>query len=605
MAIKQLELLSPAKNLECGIAAINCGADAVYIGSPKYGARAAAGNSISDIEKLVIYAHKYWAKVYVTLNTIIYDEELDDVKQLINKLYESGVDALIFQDMSLLQMDIPPIPLFASTQTHNYEIERIKLLDASGVRRIILARELSLEQISKIHKNVDAELEFFVHGALCVSMSGQCYMSAAMLGRSANRGECAQPCRLKYNLIDSDNKIIIKDKHLLSLHDFNLSAYLNDLILAGISSFKIEGRLKDIGYVKNITAYYRNKIDGIIESNSSLSKSSTGKSEIHFTPDPEKSFNRGFTDYFINGKGLDLASLDTPKSLGQYLGKVSKINNIFFTVETDKNIVNGDGLCFFDDDSTLTGMNVSCVESNNVFTDKPVNLKIGAKIYRNYDHTFENELKKESIRKIKVTVKIDESENGVLISATDEDGISVDINETIEKVAAVNKKMALENILKQFSKSGDTIFKVENVTVNIKKPIFIPLKLLNQFRRNFLLKLENRRIEKHIIEKRKSRKSIPQSVQSKLDYKTNITNIRSKEFYANLGAIEIEDGFELQTNNTDKILMNCKYCIKDELGLCNPDNSSRFKEPFYLVNNNKKYRLIFDCDKCEMKLILS
>lgn len=605
MTLKRLELLSPAKNLETGIAAINCGADAVYIGSPKFGARAAAGNSLSDIEKLVNYAHKYWSKVYVTLNTIIYDEELDDVKQLINKLYESGVDALIFQDMALLQMDIPPIQLFASTQTHNYEIERIKLLDASGIKRIILARELSLEQISQIHNNVDADLEFFVHGALCVSMSGQCYLSAAMLGRSANRGECAQPCRLQYTLIDSNNKTIIKDKHLLSLHDFNLSAYLNDLILAGITSFKIEGRLKDIGYVKNVTAYYRKKIDEIIEYNNSLSKSSTGKSEIHFTPDPEKSFNRGFTDYFINGKGLDLASLDTPKSLGQYLGKVSRINNNFFTVESDKNIVNGDGLCFFDDDSTLTGMNVSRVELNNVFTDKVGDLKIGTKIYRNYDHAFENELKKESIRRIRVTIKIDESGNGVLISATDEDGIFVDINETVEKVAAVNKKMALESIIKQFSKSGDTIFKVENVTVNIKEPIFIPLKLLNQFRRNLLLKLENRRIEQHIIEKRKSGKSSPQSVLSKMDCRTNITNNLSKEFYKNLGAIEIEDGFELQTNNTDKILMNCKYCIKDELGLCNPDNSSRFKEPLYLVNNNRKYKLIFNCYKCEMQLTLA
>ena len=326
----KIELLSPAKNLETGIAAINCGADAVYIGAPKFGARAAAGNSIADIAKLVLYAHNFFAKVYVTINTLLFDNELEEARKTVDELYLSGVDAIIFQDMALLEMDLPPIPLFASTQTHNYKLERIKFLDQLGINRIILARELSLEQIKEIRQNTSAELEFFVHGALCVCLSGQCYLSHALTGRSANRGECAQPCRMKYTLTDKSGKVIVKDKYLLSLKDLNLSEHLNKLISAGISSFKIEGRLKDAAYVKNITAYYRTLIDDILENKTVYKRASSGKSLFTFSPDPNKTFNRGYTEYFLTDHEKSRANIDTPKSMGEFLGSIKKLTSNFF-----------------------------------------------------------------------------------------------------------------------------------------------------------------------------------------------------------------------------------------------------------------------------------
>jgi len=305
--MKKLELLSPAKDLDCSIAAINCGADAVYIGAPKYGARIAVGNSIEDITALVNYAHKFRAKVYVTVNTILYEEELEEVQKLIHQLYEISVDAIIIQDMGILEMDLPPIPLFASTQAHNYSVDKIKFLEQTGIQRIILARELSLKQIKEIRNNTQVDLEFFIHGALCVCFSGQCYFSYVTTGRSANRGECSQPCRMLYSLEDAEGNTILRDKYLLSLKDLNLSAHLRELIDAGITSFKIEGRLKDISYVRNVTAFYRQKLDEIIASDNSLSKSSCGKVYSGFTPDINKTFNRGYTDYFISGRKKEIA----------------------------------------------------------------------------------------------------------------------------------------------------------------------------------------------------------------------------------------------------------------------------------------------------------
>ncbi len=606
----KLELLSPAKDLETGIAAINCGADAVYIGAPQFGARAAAGNSLEDIRKLVDYAHKYWAEVYVTINTVFYDEELPDVKNLINKLYEMEVDAIIFQDMSLLEMDLPPVQLYASTQTHNYEIERIKFLDRLGIKRIILARELTIDEIKQIKKEVNAELEFFVHGALCVSLSGQCYMSHELTGRSANRGECAQNCRLPYSLVDANGKVMIENKHLLSLRDLNLSEYLNDLVKAGITSFKIEGRLKDVSYVKNITAFYRQQIDDIIRNNNKYERASSGYSIIPFEPDPERTFNRGYTTYFLNDRTDHVSSHDSPKSTGKYLGKVTEVKKNCFVIGTTERISNGDGLCYHDNKGELFGMYVNRIDGKTVYTDELNGIKQGTKIYRNYDHSFENQLGRECKRLIKVEIIIEEIEEGLQITAEDEDDVKVTDTYEIKKEIAVNAEKANDTIKKQFAKSGGTIFEVTSVRLKYGKPLFVQISFINEMRRKILQRLETERIEKHKIVNGKQDPELRTKnaeliiPESNLDYKFNVTNKMAEKFYKEHGALEIEQGFELQNNHTGKTVMTCKYCIKDEMGLCPFDTDEKVEEPLYLVNESRKYRLHFNCKDCLMEILV-
>lgn len=598
-----LELLAPAKDLECGIAAIECGADAVYIGASRFGARAAAGNSLEDIAALIHYAHTFRVKVYSTVNTILFNNELNEARSLINKLYDIGIDAVIFQDTALLQMSLPPVPLFASTQMHNYDMERIRFLDSLGIKRIILARELSIEQIKEMKNSVSAELEFFIHGALCVCLSGQCYMSAFMSGRSANRGECAQPCRLQYSLIDRNGKVIVSNKHLLSLRDLNLSIYINELINAGITSFKIEGRLKDVGYVKNVTAYYRQKLDSIIQHNTELRRASSGISKIPFVPDPERTFNRGYTSYFISGRDEQLASVDTPKSVGKYLGNISHIDSTGFTINTAEALANGDGLCFFDASGELLGIRITRFLGNTVFTRDLKGLGRGTKIYRNYDQKFSNDLKKECVRKIRVTVDVKETEDGLNIEATDEDGICACYNVNTEKLTSERGKNAYETFITQFSKSGGTSFVIERVNINFSTPLFFTVKTINGFRRSVLNLLEKER------EKSYKRGIFTPGIKIKplsynsLDYRWNVVNKLSKQFYERHGALKIEEGFELQNNYSGKTLMTCKYCIKDQLGCCTDKTDIRFEEPLYLTNNNKKYRLVFNCRECLMQII--
>jgi len=598
----KLELLSPAKDLQTGIAAIDCGADAVYIGAPSFGAREAAGNPIEDIEQLVNYAHKYWAKVYVTVNTIIFDNEIEVVKNLISQLYNIGVDAVIFQDMALLKMDIPPIQLYASTQTHNYELERIKLLDQLGIKRIILARELTIDEIKKIKHEVEAELEFFIHGALCVSLSGQCYMSFDSTGRSANRGECAQNCRLPYSLIDADNNVIVANKHLLSLRDLNLSSYLNELVEAGITSFKIEGRLKDVAYVKNITAFYRQLFDDIIKNNPQYEKASSGYSIIPFEPDPEKTFNRGYTNYFLHDRNEKVSSHETPKSKGKYLGKIIEVDHTGFRIGTTEKISAGDGICFFDNSDSLIGFNVNKVEGNKIFTKDFFEIKPGTKIYRNYDHLFNKELEKECKRKIDVEFKLSESDDGITLEVKDENEIKVVNNFQTLKQKAKNINAAIETIKSNLSKSGNTIFNVSKVDINFSEMLFFPVKEINEWRRKTLLDLEIERIKNHKREKFEP-KTASIKIDEKLDYKANVVNQLSKKFYEELGAKEIEPGFELQKDHRNKTVMTCKYCIKDELGLCPFDTDKKLNEPLYLVNETNKYQLVFNCKECLMEIL--
>jgi len=601
----KLELLSPAKDLECGIAAINCGADAVYIGAPKYGARAAVGNSIEDIEKLINYAHKFWAKVYVTINTILYENELADVQKIIHQLYEIGTDAIIIQDMGILEMDLPPIPLFASTQTHNYSVDKIKFLEDVGLQRIILARELSFEQIKEIRKNTKVDLEFFIHGALCVCFSGQCYFSQSTTERSANRGECSQPCRMLYSLEDVDGNTIIKDKYLLSLKDLNLSAHLRELIDAGITSFKIEGRLKDISYVKNVTAFYRQKLDEIISREKLFTKASSGKVHFDFKPDLDKTFNRGYTDYFIDGRKKEIASPDTQKSLGKYLGKIKKIGKDFFEIDTKEIISNDDGICYFDSNNVLQGMIVSKAIDNRIYTDELKDLKTGMKIFRNRDHQFIKELSKEtSSRKIQASLSLSEAKEGMLISAKDEDGNEVTVLCEFVKEPAKNSEQAYQTIEKQILKSGDSIFEVKKIEINFRQIYFLSVGKLNEFRREALSQLEKERIKNYprrFVETKRNSTPYPAA---KLDYRGNIVNPKAEQFYMNHGIEIVEEGFEKLNAYKGKIIMTTKYCIKDQLGIC-PQNKCRdlkIKDPLFLIDGKRKYQLVFNCKDCEMNI---
>ncbi|MBF8294423.1 MAG: hypothetical protein HW389_968 [Bacteroidetes bacterium] len=598
----RLELLAPARDLECGLAAINHGADAVYIGAPKFGARAAAGNSLEDIAKLISYAHKYWARVYITLNTILYDSELEEAGSIIQQVYDAGADALIIQDMGLLELDLPPIPLFASTQTHNYNLDRIQFLERVGIQRIILARELSLRQIRAIRNATNVDLEFFVHGALCVSFSGQCYFSQVAQGRSANRGECAQMCRLPYTLTDGRGNVLAGNQHVLSLKDLNLSDYLADLVDAGVTSFKIEGRLKEVSYVKNVTAFYRAKLDALIEERDEFRRPASGKTVFSFSPDPEKTFNRGTTDYFIRGRRRAIVSLRTPKSVGKLLGTVRSVGAGFFALDSAEELHNGDGICFFNDEDQLTGVNINQVEGSRIFPNSMEGLQAGVVLYRNYDHEFVQLLKSDtSMRKIGVSLFFDENEEGFELRAMDEDGNEVAHRIKHVKELAKKPEVALETIRTQLSKLGDTAFYAEGVTPGLKEAHFLPVGVLNQLRRDCIAALEAERARNF---PRETKTVVPNDVPypiTILDYSSNVVNEKAVQFYKRHGVKQIEKGLELQNDAAGKVLMTTRHCLKFEFDLCRGEQGSA--EELYLSDGRMKYKLEFDCDKCVMKIV--
>ena len=597
-----LELLSPARDLECGLAAINHGADAVYIGAPKFGARAAAGNPLEDIGELISYAHRYWARVYITLNTILYDNELEEARSMIHQLYDAGADALIIQDMGLLELDLPPIPLFASTQTHNYNLDKIQFLERVGIQRVILARELPLKQVSEIRKGTTLDLEFFVHGALCVSFSGQCYFSQAAMGRSANRGECAQMCRLPYTVRDGRGNVLASNQHVLSLKDLNLSDYLSKLVDAGVTSFKIEGRLKEASYVKNITAFYRAKLDAVIEEREGFRRSSSGKTTFFFTPDPEKTFNRGTTDYFIRRRTPEIVSLRTPKSVGKLLGIVQSIGKGFFVLQTTDELHNGDGICFFGEDDELMGINVNRVEGNNIFPNSMEGIQPGVVVYRNYDHEFVQLLKSDSARRtIDVDLTFDENRNGFELRAVDENGNEATHLLTHAKEVARKPDAALDTLQTQLSKLGDTIFHAKSITIRPKQAFFLPVGVLNQLRRDCAALLETERL-----------RNIPRQVmtvvpndfpypEKRLDYSANVVNEKAAAFYRRHGVQGIEKGLELQSDASGKILMTTRHCLKFQFDLCRGEKGSA--EELFLFDGKTSYKLDFDCDQCIMKIV--
>ena len=603
-----IELLSPAKNLECGLAAIDHGADAVYIGAPKFGARAAASNSLDDIAKLVEYAHLFNVRIYVTVNTILKDEELEETKQLIWQLYRLHVDALIVQDMGITRLNLPPIPLHASTQMDNRTPEKVRFLTDAGFRQVVLARELTLEEIRHIHETCpDVALEVFVHGALCVSFSGQCYASQACFGRSANRGECAQFCRLPFNLVDANGKEIMHEKHLLSLKDMNQLDLLEELMDAGVTSFKIEGRLKDVGYVKNVTAAYRQRLDSIFRRKSEYKKTSSGTSTFTFTPDLSKSFNRGFTHYFLEGRKQDIAQFNTPKAMGEEMGRVKEVRGNMITVAGIKPFNNGDGLCFLDNEGHLQGFRVNRVEQNKLFLQARVpGLTPRTTLYRNLDQQFEQTLAKRSAeRKIAITWNLYETPVGFALSARDEDGNEATLIFPCEKQLA--EKPQQENIARQLSKLGNTPYSTVNDQWSTVNNYFIPSSLLSEWRRLVIEELTRlRRINYHqeiAVWKPTKHPYLQQS----LTYLGNVMNAEAKAFYAGHGVKQIDDAFE-KSPVDDATVMFCKHCLRFAMGWCptKQQGKSPYREPYYLQSlDGKIFKLVFDCKDCQMKVVLS
>ena len=601
--VRKIELLAPAKNKDAGIEAIIHGADAVYIGAPKFSARTAAGNSIEDIAELVIYAHIYHARVYVAINTILNDSELEEAEQLIWNLYNKGVDAIIIQDMGILNLHLPPIALHASTQTDNRSIEKVQFLEKAGFKQVILARELSIDEIKDISNNTHVPLEVFVHGALCTSYSGQCYISQALSGRSANRGECAQYCRLPYTLLDGNGKVIEANKHLLSLKDLNHSDNLEELLNAGVSSFKIEGRLKDISYVKNITAYYRNKLDDIFSRRPEFQATSSGRSTFFFLPDPNKSFNRGFTEYFLHGRNKNLASLHSPKSFGEAVGNIKDIKGNYFVISGQKRIHNGDGLCFINDKKELQGFRVNKVDESKIYPADMPRLKIGITLYRNYDQEFDKVLSKKSAeRKINIEFILEDNDFGFSLSVMDEDSYHATITAEFEK--EVSKADQKDNIYKQLSKLGNTPFTLNTLKNKLNQNWFIPSSLLSEMRRRAIkLLLSVRKIGIAI-----PINSIPETKHpypdKSLNYRGNIYNKKAKEFYLQHGVKDIDYAFE--TSYLPNVsLMFTKYCIKYQLGYCSRQKpQSGLKEPLTLITGSHKLLLKFDCVNCEMQNLI-
>ncbi|MDD4516400.1 U32 family peptidase [Massilibacteroides sp.] len=600
--VRPIELLAPAKDLTCGIEAINHGADAVYIGSPRFGARAMAGNSIEDISTLCEYAHRFNARIYVALNTLLYEHELENARMLVWDLYRAGADALIVQDMGLLELDLPPIPLHASTQTDNRTIDKVRFLESAGFDQVVLARELSLNEIRAIHEATNVHLEVFVHGALCVSYSGQCYLSHALSGRSANRGECAQYCRLPYTMIDANGVEIVSESHLLSLKDMNRSDQLEALLDAGVSSFKIEGRLKDVAYVKNITAYYRKKLDAILNRRPEYIRSSVGKSSYTFEPVPEKSFNRGFTNYFLNGRTSDITSFDSPKSKGELIGVVKEIKGNSFTVAGVKQLNNGDGLVFINSRGELEGFRVNRVEANRVFPLNMPAIKPKMQLYRNYDHSFEQEMNKPTAeRKINVDIEFSDNMFGFTLSMTDETGIGAIISEPFLKEPA--RKSQEYNIRAQLSKLGNSPFDVSDIRICFDKDWFVPSSLLAEMRRKAVEKLlENRRISyPKEYAKRKPASASLSFPEKQLTYLGNVLNSKAESFYYARGVKTIEPAFEAAVRK-DVPLMFTKHCLRYSMGWCPvwQKGKSPYKEPFYLTYKETKLRLQFDCKACQM-----
>ncbi|WP_348823311.1 peptidase U32 family protein [Flavobacterium aestuarii] len=605
---KKIEILAPAKDLIQGIAAINSGADAVYIGAPQFGARSNATNSIEDVAALVQYAHLYHAQVFVVINTILYDNEIETCRQMIWKLYDAGVDALIVQDMAIMEMDLPPIVLHASTQANNRDADKIKFLKDAGMKRVVLARELNLHQIKEISEASDVELEFFVTGALCVSFSGNCYMSVANGERSANRGSCAQNCRLPYNLIDGHGDTLIKNSHLLSIKDFDVSDQIPNLVEAGVISFKIEGRLKDIVYVKNNVAYLRQKLDAFLEGSDKYTKASSGKCTYTFDSALDKSFNRGYTDYFVNERYQSIGSWESPKSKGQYIGKLIKTIGGAYQIENGELLNNGDGLCFINENNEAEGIYVNKAENGLAYPNVLKEIKEGTFIYRNNDAAFIKIVEREdsAVRKIGTTLLLTENENGFELIATDEDGYVSTVQLNHAKEQTKNNLSIEENIKTQLAKTGFTPYTADEITIMFAQNWFLPISKVNEMRRTVYEQLSEIRLANYKREEHQLVKTSHPYPETKLDFMYNVSNKKARQFYERHGVTEIEKAFELQWDPGKSRVMTTKYCIKYELEKCpkyhKDTMEGKLKEPLVLKQGELEYKLKFNCKPCEMEI---
>ena len=605
---KKVEILAPAKNLLQGMLAINSGADAVYIGSPAYGARSNATNSLEDIAELVKYAHLFKAQVFVVINTILYDNELEDCQQLIHKLYKIGVDALIVQDMAIFEMDLPPIVLHASTQANNRDPKQVKFLKEAGMERVVLARELNLSQIKEIYEEADVELEFFVSGALCVSFSGNCYMSIAGGERSANRGSCAQNCRLPYNLTDGTGATLIANSHLLSIKDLDLSEQLPELIEAGITSFKIEGRLKDLVYVKNNVSFLRQKLDTFLETSDTYQKASSGRITINFDPKMDRSFNRGYTDYFVNQRKEKIGSWESPKSKGQFIGKVTKFTDKGYFIENADQLNNGDGLFFINENNEADGLQINVVLNDLVIPNNYKSIPEGTEIYRKSDAAFNKLVEREdsTIRKIGIKMTLSETPTGFELTVIDEDGHQSISSFEQEKEASTKGEIVLADIKKNLSKTGNTPFVVDEVTVEFSDNWFLPSSKVNELRREVLENLIDIRIKEYHREEKAIVKTDHPFPVKELDFTFNVSNRLARAFYKRHGVTEIEKAFELQWDPGKSRVMTTKYCVKYELGKCpkfqRDTMGEKLIEPLTLQHGENEYKLKFNCKPCEMEI---
>ncbi|HSH86713.1 MAG TPA: U32 family peptidase [Methylophilus sp.] len=615
---KHLELLSPAKNADFGIEAINHGADAVYIGGPAFGARAKAPNTVQDIARLVQHAHKFHAEVFVALNTIFHDNELEGVRQLVHQLYDSGVDALIVQDMGLLELDLPPIQLHASTQTDIRTVEKAQFLDQVGFSQIVLARELDIATVKRIADATTANLEYFIHGALCVAFSGQCFISHAHTGRSANRGECSQECRLPYTLEDQKGRILGKDKHYLSMKDNDQSANLRALIAAGVSSFKIEGRYKDLPYVKNATAHYRLLLDEILEEMPEYAKSSAGHASYTFTPQPEKTFNRSATDYFANGRQADIGAFDTPKFSGEELGKVRKVGKDFIDVVTEITLHNGDGVCFFDVHKELVGLRVNTVQALDHYTQRlfpnemPADIRNNTQLYRNRDHAFMRLLEKDSsTRKIALDVVLYETPGGFALTLTDEQGFSATAQCTADKQPANDTEKAEASLRENLAKLGNTDFVARDIGLELTQSWFLPASVVNQLRRDAVEELIAIRTLGYDRPPLRAATEPPAIYpEDTLSYLANVYNQKARDFYHKHGVKLIASAYESNETLDEVPVMITKHCLRFSHGLCPKEakgvigvQGTVTAEPMTLISGNDRYTLKFDCKPCEMHVM--
>ncbi|SKC21802.1 putative protease [Kosakonia radicincitans] len=612
-----LELLSPARDAAIAREAILHGADAVYIGGPGFGARHNAGNSLQDIAELVPFAHRYGAKVFITLNTILHDDELEPAQRLIGDLYQAGVDALIVQDMGILELDIPPIELHASTQCDIRSVEKAKFLSDVGFSQIVLARELNLEQIRAIHNATDSTIEFFIHGALCVAYSGQCNISHAQTGRSANRGDCSQACRLPYTLKDDQGRVVAYEKHLLSMKDNDQTANLAALIDAGVRSFKIEGRYKDMSYVKNITAHYRQMLDAIIEDRGDLARASAGRTEHFFIPSTDKTFHRGSTDYFVNARKGDIGAFDSPKFIGLPVGEVLKVGKVHLDVEVTEPLANGDGLNVLVK-REVVGFRVNVAEKTaenryrvfpNEMPDVLKTLRPHHPLNRNLDHNWQQALlKTSSERRVAVDIELGGWQEQLVLTLTSEDGVSVTHTLEGQFDEANNAQKALDNLKDGLMKLGQTRYYAKEVQVNLPGALFVPNSQLNQLRREAVEMLEEARLANY---QRGSRKAVatppPVYPETHLSFLANVYNHKAREFYHRYGVQLIDAAFEAHEERGDVPVMITKHCLRFAFNLCPKQAKGNIKSwratPMQLVHGDEVLTLKFDCRPCEMHVI--